>query len=104
MTKHTVESLMGLAHSYAMHFTTLSEHKHHAALHTALSEVLAERDEAYSEIERLANHFKAVQAERDQLRAERDALRLEAVNASDRAAQYRRELQNLRDHIQGDCV
>jgi len=38
---HTVESLMALAHSYATHFMTFTEHKHNAALRAALTEALA---------------------------------------------------------------
>jgi len=37
---HTVESLMALAHSYATHFMTFTEHKHRSALRAALTEAL----------------------------------------------------------------
>ena len=38
---HTVESLMALAHSYATHFMTFTEHKHRSALRAALVAVQA---------------------------------------------------------------
>ena len=38
---HTVEILMALAHSYATHFMTFTEHKHRSALRAALVAVQA---------------------------------------------------------------